>query len=217
MKVLSNRKAEIKNINGQMSLFPSIEQKKFVSPTIFQYQIVIALPAEITERIEEIRRLLKTQVYLGANNMRFFPYIVINSFCVEKVLEKDIGLRFQQLFSDERPFTINLNSFNYFNLNQQAKTIYLGVNDGNVIETFYKKLAFVLKETPKKYVPHVAVTNEISESVFDLVFPSIKNILFEATFDCKHLLILERSMYNGIVSNFSVFKEVNLYDSAFLN
>jgi len=179
-------------------------------PSVYQYLVVISPPQEIKQKVEGLRNGLKTRVYLGTHNLKSIPYITVGTFSVEKPLDKTIGDRFQNLFGDERQFLITLKPVNYFDHGRQSKTIYMGVEDGNVIEGFYKKLSFILKETPKTFTPHLSIASTIPPAVFDTAFPFLKSNAFEESFTCNNLLILERSFYNGIVSNYSVFKEIKL-------
>lgn len=196
----------------QLSLFSQAKQESPVLDTVHQYFFIISPPEAIKSKVRSLKQKLNRAVGLSDYNLNSNGCISLMSFHTMRPVNEHFLQTVQQLFSNNRSFEVKLNGFEHFEHGAVSNTIYAKLHNSDQIVKIYQELHNLLGLRVRSFVPHLTIARTIPRSGFQKSISVLNKSIFDEKFVCNRVTILERKLQHGVVSKYSLLKEIKLED-----
>lgn len=163
-----------KRIYNQTSLFGPL----------YAWLVVLSPPPEIKAAIAKIKNDLHAICDITDRNVKSIAHITLTDKLTD---EPELYGTVAEILQNEKPFTIKLNGWGYFD-HGHSVTVYLKIENHQPIVN----LSRLLKSSARS--PHISLAKKISHNTFQKLKPYLDELDYSAEWLCTEVTVLRKLM-----------------------
>jgi 2'-5' RNA ligase len=163
---------------------------------VFEYFLIIGLPAEIQNNILELRKQFHLTVNTGYS-IKGVPTLAIAHFLQYEIIQQRVINCFKKVASTHPPMEIKLINFGSF----PTHSIHVKVDEqsglhalAKDIRTSCKRVMQINKETKPMIAlePHIGIIRKLNPETYNKSWPLYEHASFNATYHTNSIVLLRR-------------------------
>lgn len=163
-----------KRIYNQNSLFGPL----------YAYLVVLSPPRHIKSTIAKVKQELNTIAGITERNLHSIAHITLTDKLTDDI---DFPATIASIVQGEKPFTVKLSGWNYFD-HGHSVTVYIDVVNLKPVVNLMKLVGSSSK------TPHISLAKKVSHETFAKLKPYLDQLQFEMEWTCTEVSVLRKLM-----------------------